>query len=93
MAKAFGLSQRYVSAGRQTKQGQSCLGYRFSFTMSGLRGQGTLWIARATALPVEEDTVSTLTLQSGAPPLVVRTTQRWSRWNDPRLTIPTVPAS
>jgi hypothetical protein len=93
MAKALGLSQRYVPAGRQTKQGQTCLGYRFSFTVSGLRGQGTLWIARATALPVEEDTVSTLALRTGTPALVVRTTQRWSRWNDPRLTIPSVPAS
>jgi hypothetical protein len=93
MAKALGLSQRYVPAGRQTKQGQPCMTYRFSFTTSGLHGQGTLWIARATALPVEEDTVSTLALRTGAPPLVVRTTQRWSRWNDPRLTIPSVPAS
>jgi hypothetical protein len=93
MAKTLGLSQTYVPAGRQTKQGQTCLGYRFSFTMSGLRGQGTLWIARATALPVEEDTVSTLALRTGTPPLVVRTTQQWSRWNDPRLTIPSVPAS
>jgi hypothetical protein len=93
MAKALGLSQRYVAAGRQIKQGQSCLGYRFSFTTSGLHGQGTLWIARATSLPVEEDTVSALALRPGAPPLVVRTTQRWSRWNDPHLTIPSVPAS
>jgi hypothetical protein len=93
MAKALGLSQRYVPAGRQTKQGQTCTGYRFSFSVSGLHGQGTLWIARATGLPVEEDTVSTLVLRTGAPPLVVRTTQHWSRWNDPRLTIPSVPAS
>jgi hypothetical protein len=61
--------------------------------VSGLRGQGTLWIARATALPVEEDSISTLALRRGAPPLVVRTTQHWSRWNDPHLTIPSVPAS
>jgi hypothetical protein len=60
MAKALGLSQRYVPAGRQTKQGQTCMGYRFSFTASGLHGQGTLWIARTTSLPVEEDTVSAL---------------------------------
>jgi hypothetical protein len=93
MAQAFGLSQRYVPLGRHTRQGQSCLGYRFSITVRGLRGQGTLWIARATSLPVEEDTVSTLALRRGTPPLVVRSTQLWSRWNDSRLTIPSVPAS
>jgi hypothetical protein len=93
MAQALGLGQRYVPVGRQTKQGQACLAYRFHLSASGLRGQGTLWIARATALPVEEDMVSSVSLRSGAPPLVVRTTQVWSRWNDPHLTIPSVPAS
>jgi hypothetical protein len=93
VAKALGLSQHDVPLGRQTRQAQACLGYRFTLTTSGLRGQGTLWIARATALPVEEDMVSSVPLRRGAPPLVVRTTQRWSRWNDPRLTIPSVPAS
>jgi hypothetical protein len=93
LAQAFGLSQTYVPMGQHTRQGQVCTGYRFSFTVSGLHGQGTLWIARATSLPVEEDTVSTLALRTGAPPLVVRSTQLWSRWNDPRLTIPSVPAS
>jgi hypothetical protein len=93
MAQTLGLGQRYVPVGRHTKQGQACLAYRFSLTARGLRGQGMLWIAQATALPVEEDMVSSVSLRSGAPPLVVRTTQRWSRWNDPRLTIPSVPAS
>jgi hypothetical protein len=93
LAAAFGLSQRYAPAGRQLRQGQPCLRYRFSLTARGLREQGTLYIARATGLPVEEGTVATLALRPGAPPLVVRTTQRWSRWNDPRLSIPSVPAS
>ncbi len=93
LARAFGPSGRAVPVGRQTRQGQPCTGYRFSLSAGGLRGQGTLWLARATALPVEEDVVSTLTLFKGAPPLVVRTMQRWSRWNDPHLTIPAVPAS
>jgi hypothetical protein len=92
MAQAFGLSQSYVPVGQHTRQGQACTGYQFSFTVSGLRGQSTLWIARATSLPVEEDTVSTLALRTGTPPLVVRSTQLWSHWNDPRLTIPSVPA-
>jgi hypothetical protein len=93
IAKAFGLSQRYVPAGRHTRQGQACTGYRFSLTAGGLRGQGTLWVAQATALPVEEDTVRRLALHPGAPPMVVRTTQVWSRWNDPRLSVPSVPTS
>jgi hypothetical protein len=93
LAAAFGLSQRYEPAGQQLRQGQPCLRYRFSLTARGLREQGTLWVARATGLPVEEDTVAALALRPGAPPLVVRTTQRWSRWNDQRLSIPPVPAS
>lgn len=93
LAPAFGLSGGAVAVGQQTRQGQICRGYRFSLSAGGLRGQGTLWLARATALPVEEDVVSTLALVKGASPLVVRTTQRWNRWNDPHLTIPAVPAS
>jgi hypothetical protein len=93
LAAAFGLSQRYAPAGGQTRQGQPCLRYWFSLSARGLREQGTLWVVRATALPVEEDTVGTLALRTGAPPLVVRTTLRWSRWNDQRLSIPSVPAS
>ena len=93
LAQALGLNQQYVPAGQHTKQGQPCTGYRFTLSVGGLHGQGMLWIARGTALPVEEDTVSTLALRTGTPALVVRTTQRWSRWNDPHLTIPSVPAS
>jgi hypothetical protein len=93
LATAFGLSQRYAPAGRETRQGQPCLRYRFSLSARGLREQGMLWVARATALPVEEDTAGTLALRTGTPPLVVRTTLRWSRWNDQRLSIPSVPAS
>jgi hypothetical protein len=58
-----------------------------------VHNQGTLWIARATALPVEEDMISTLALRPGTPSVVMRMTQRWSRWNDARLSIPAVPAS
>ena len=53
-----------------------------------LHGQVTLWLAQATRLPVEEDAVSTLVQHTGTAHLVVRTTQRWSHWNDPRLSIP-----
>jgi hypothetical protein len=93
MAQAFGLVQRYVPLGPHARQGQACLVYRFNQGAGSVHNQGTLWIAPATALPVEEDTVSALALRAGAPALVVRTTQVWSRWNDPRLTIPSVPAS
>ena len=93
LAQALGLRQRPVPAGQHTKQGQPCTGYRFTLSVGGLHGQGMLWIAHGTALPVEEDTVGTLPLPTGASPLVVRTAQVWSRWNDPRLTIPSVPAS
>jgi hypothetical protein len=93
MAQAFGLVPRYVPLGRHTRQGQACLAYRFNQGAGSVHNQGTLWIARATALPVEEDMVSTLALRTGMPSVVVRTTQRWSRWNDARLTVPSVPAS
>lgn len=93
LAKSVGPGQRYVPVGRQTRQGQPCTGYRFTLSSRSMQGQGTLWLAQATRLPVEEDAVSTLVLHTGASPLVVRTSQRWSRWNDPHLTIPSVPTS
>jgi hypothetical protein len=93
LAAAFGLSQQYEPAGQETRQGQPCLRYQFSLSARGMREQGTLWVARATPLPVEEDMVGTLAPRTGAPPLVMRTTLRWSRWNDQRLSIPSVPAS
>jgi hypothetical protein len=93
LAKSFSPGQRYVPVGRQIRQGQTCTGYRSTLSSRSVRGQGTLWLAQATTLPVEEDAVSTLVLHTGASPLVVRTTERWSRWNDPRLTIPSIPAS
>jgi hypothetical protein len=93
MAQVFGLVQRYVPMGPHARQGQACLVYRFKQGAGNVHNQGTLWIARATALPVEEDTVSTLALRPGTPSVVMRMTQRWSRWNDARLTIPSVPAS
>ncbi|HLJ66618.1 MAG TPA: hypothetical protein VKX16_04590 [Chloroflexota bacterium] len=42
---------------------------------------------------LEEDAVSTLVQSMSTAHLVVRTTQRWSHWNGPRLTTPAVPAS
>jgi hypothetical protein len=93
LAKSFGPGQRYVPVGRQTRQGQPCTGNRSTLSSRSVRGQVTLWLAQATRLPVEEDAVSTLVLHTSTPRLVVRTTQRWSRWNDQRPTSPAVPAS
>jgi hypothetical protein len=44
-------------------------------------------------MPLEGDAVSTLVQPTSTSRLVVRRTQRWSHWNDPRLAIPSVPAS
>jgi hypothetical protein len=93
MAQALDLGQRYVAVGRYSKQGQTYLAYRFSLSAGSLHSDGTLWIAQATSLPVEEDLISAVAPRTGASPLVVRTTQVWGRWNDPHLAIPSVPAS
>jgi hypothetical protein len=93
LTKSFGPGQRSVPVGRQTRQGQPCTGYRFTLSSRGVHGQGTLWLSQATRLPVEEDAVSTLVQPTSTSRLVVRTTQRWSHWNDSRLSIPSVPAS
>jgi hypothetical protein len=55
--------------------------------------RGTVWLAPSTKLPVEEDVSESLVLQKGRAPMTSRLQIDLSRYNDPSLRIPTVPAS
>lgn len=77
--------------------GQSCDGYQIVTKLGqGTSSSGSLWIAQSTGLPVEELGSSTTTLSiSAGKSLTTKSgfTVTWSQWNDPRLTIPSVPGA
>ena len=81
-------------AGHKVVQKQLCTGYSVTETTTSsytITGHGTYWLNAATGRPVEMDTVSTYTLSGTRNTLTQQLV--WSRWNDPSLTIPMVPAS
>ncbi len=74
-------------------QGQPSEGYQLSDAGKGYQERGTLWISRATNLPVERESVTTTSLIGQSAPSVNRATTTWSHWNDAALQIPSVPAA
>ena len=92
LAKAMGLSVHASPSGTKLVQGQRCVGYSMGAWVQGGTIQGTYWLDPATMRPLEIDSISTLTLIAGQPP--VRSTMRslWSHWNDPTLAIAPVTA-
>ncbi len=94
--EALGVRMRIQLSpvGRKVVQQQLCTGYSITSTTTSsytTTGHGTYWLNAATGRPVEMDTVSTYTLSGKGNTLTQQLV--WSRWNDPSLTIPTVPAS
>ena len=84
-----------ASAGTKTLQGQSCDGYRYAMALQSinLTGHGTIWFSSADGRVVQIDGVSTTKLTAASLPLVSTSTSTFSRWDDPSLRLPTVPAS
>lgn len=77
--------------GRKPVAGRLCVGYAYSYTAPTVAGHATLWLDTATARPVQDDAVITITAAPGRPPVTIRETAVWSHWNDPTLRIPAVP--
>jgi len=77
--------------------GQSCDGYQVVSRLGqGTSSIGTMWIAQSSGRPVEElgSSTTTLTIAAGKS-LTTKSsfTVTWSQWNDPSLTIPSVPGA
>jgi len=94
--EALGVRMRIQlsPAGRKVVQQQLCTGYSITSTTTSsytITGHGAYWLNAVTGRPVEMDTVNTYTLSGKGNTLTQQLV--WSRWNDPSLTIPTVPAS
>jgi len=83
-----------TSAGTKTIQGQSCAGYNFTATTNAIKftAHGTYWFSTATGRVVEIAEVGSLVV-AGSRASTSRSTVVYSRWNDPTIKIPAVPAS
>ncbi len=91
LAKSLGASVHLTAAGTGQKLGKQCNVYNITFTMSTLRSHGTIWVEAGANRPVEEDGVVAGTFIKGSAPSTITSQITWSNWDDPSLTIPTVP--
>jgi len=77
--------------------GQSCDGYQVvSRPGQGTSSIGTMWIAQSSGRPVEELGSSTTSIPVAAGKSLTTKSSfmvTWSQWNDPSLTIPSVPGA
>jgi hypothetical protein len=93
LTKTLGAQMQPTPIGSKLVRGQRCDGYTFVTSRASSTARGTVWLALSTKLPVEEDVSESLVLQKGRAPLTARLQIDLSHYNDPSLTIPTVPAS
>jgi hypothetical protein len=94
--KSSGTVLRDITAsGTKTIQGQSCQGYNFTATTSLIHftAHGTYWFSSASGRIVELTEVGSIVVSNASAPIVSTSTVVYSRWNDPSIKIPTVPAS
>jgi hypothetical protein len=95
---AAGFYTGAAPLGRKMVRGQRCVGYRKILSQTAASGHTmrdvlTLWVTAAAPRMVEQDITATLSLGHGHALLTAATTLSWSNWNDPTLTIPSIPAS
>lgn len=94
--KASGAIVTGVAAvGSRIIAGQACAGYRFADSLASIHynGTGTIWFSLATGRVVRADSSGAATLVAGKPPMVTVGSTSYSHWNDPSLSLPTVPVS
>lgn len=87
-------STTFVRAASKTIGGQTCDGYAYQNTAQATTTKGVVYIARKTHLPCEQDATVTRRFASGgtSTTFTQKTATVWSRFNDPKLTVPSVPA-
>ncbi len=83
------LHVRFLGMGM--REGQRCSVYALRGSSATFHSTGTIWIARATSYPIEQD--STFVITAAGQTTIDRMRTVWSDENDPNLTIPNVPAS
>jgi len=92
-----GVSTHFTPAGTKVVLGKLCTGYAFTLTSTSVRAHGTLYLNATNGRPREEDVTTTATTAATATTpaktVTATTTALWSRYDDPTLTIPAVPAS
>jgi hypothetical protein len=93
LTTTLGAHMQPTPIGSKLVRGQRCYGYTIVTSSASSTARGTVWLAPATKLPVEEEVSEALVLQKGRAPLTSRLQIDVSRYNDPSLRIPTVPAS
>jgi outer membrane lipoprotein-sorting protein len=93
LTTTLGAHLQPTPIGSKLVRGQRCDGYSIVTSSAASTLRGTMWLAAATKLPVEEEVSESLVLQKGRAPLTSRLQIDVSRYNDPSLHIPTVPAS
>jgi hypothetical protein len=93
LTKTLGAHMQPTPIGSKLVRGQRCEGYSIVAATASNTVRGTVWLAPATKLPIEEDVSESFALQQGHAPVTSRLQIDMSRYNDPSLRIPTVPAS
>jgi hypothetical protein len=93
LTTTLGAQMQPTPIGSKLVRGQRCEGYSIVTSSASSTVRGTVWLAPATKLPVEEEVSESLVLQKGRAPLTSRLQIDVSRYNDPSLRIPPVPAS
>jgi len=88
-----GVSTAFTPAGSKIILGKLCNGYTFTITSKGARAHGTLYVNPTNGRPREEDVTTIATSSTTGKTTTLKTMALWSRYDDPTLTIPTVPAS
>lgn len=88
-----GVSTTFTPAKPKMVLGQQCSGYTFTVTSKGARAHGILYVNPTNGRPREEDVTTTAAASTTGKTTTVKTIAIWSNYDDPALTIPTVPAA
>lgn len=88
-----GVSTAFTPTKPKMVLNQLCSGYTFAITSKGVRAHGTLYVNPTNGRPREEDVTTTGASSTTGKTTTLKTMATWSRYNDPTLTIPAVPAA
>lgn len=86
-------STTFSTAGSRTIGGQVCNGYAYTNQSQYATAKGVVYISAKTNLPCEQDATMTRRAPKGSASFTQKTTATWSRFNDKRLSVPSLPAS
>ncbi len=88
--RELGAGVRWTAAGLAVVRGQLCLAYRVDGPAGDPVSRGTLWISRATMLPVALTVTTSSAIPGHTSSLTIMDTVVWRDWNLRTLAIPSV---